>query len=162
MDIKIIYLISNNNIQLLKIKNAEILEKTLAEEHDLYKQISDTILSQIIDKNFVSNKYLNSEIKLHRNIVNNINKEIMQINIENILSNREITEIDNLKLLSTELYDNLIEYNNKHFICVLEYKYIKFIKILINKEKIHKKIYFISDFGKPISYMIKEFIAILD
>lgn len=158
--LNIIYLISNN-LQDNKIKNAKILEETILEEHEIYQQLSDLIIDNIIEKNFINNSYLKSELVSYQNKMINMKNKIYNIYIDEILSLREITEIDNLETLNKELYDMLSIYDNNEYIIVVDYKLVKYIKALINKEKIYKKIYFITDFNKPIMYIIKEFYAIM-
>lgn len=158
--INIIYLISNN-LQTNKINNSKNLEKTIIEEYEIYQQLSDLIIDNIIEKNFINNNYLKSELISHQTKMINMKNKIYNIYIDEILSLREITEIDNLEILNKELYDMLSIYDDKEYIIVVDYKLVKYIKILINKEKIYKKIYFITDFNKPIINMIKEFYAIM-
>lgn len=158
--LNIIYLISNN-LQTNKINNAKMLEKTILEEHEIYQQLSDSIIDSIIEKNFINNSYLKSELLSYQNKIINMKNKIYNIYIDEILTLREITEIDNLEILNKELYDMLSIYDDKEYIIVVDYKLVKYIKILINKEKIYKKIYFITDFNKPIIYMIKEFCGIM-
>lgn len=159
--LNIIYLISNNSTQLYKIENSKKLQEYIDEENEIYQQYSDFIIDSIIDKNFSTNKYLKSELLISNNAIINTNYEIFNIYIEKILSLREITEIDTLNKLNEKLNNILTIYNNNDIIIVVDYKFIKHIKSLLQKEKIYKKIYFISDFNKPISYIIKEFYAIM-
>jgi hypothetical protein len=161
MDINIIYLISNSNIQDNKIINAKRLEKNIIDEHELYNEYFNIIIDKILEKNFSSNINLKDELLSYKNIIQEINKKIYTIYIENMLLDREITEIDSLKILNDELYNILIDCKNKNNIIIVDYKLVKFIKVLISKEKIYKKIYFVTDFNKPILYMIKEYIAIM-
>lgn len=159
--INVIYLISNSLSQLYKIENSKKLQECLNDEDEIYQQYSEFIIDSIIDKSFNTNKYLKSELLISNNAKIDINYEIFNIYIDEILSKREITEIDSLNILDEKLYDLLTVYNNNDIIIIVDYKFIKHIKSLLQKEKIHKKIYFNSDFNKPISYIIKEFCSIM-
>lgn len=159
--INIIYLISNNSKQLYKIENSKKIQEYFEDDYEVYEQYFDCIIDNIIDKNFKTNKYLKTELIINNNSIVNTNYEIFNIYIEKILSLREITEIDDLNILNEQFNNILTNYDNKDNIIIVEYKFIKHIKYLLQKEKIHKKIYFTSDFGKPISFMLKEFYNII-
>lgn len=155
----IVYLISNKNKYEKKKEYKNNLEKILYEEYEYYKDCLKPIINNIFDSNF-KNTYpgLKEDVLYSLNKVINIDHSVHNINIEKILEERDISEIDLLENLSLKLRNILLDTSiSDNVIIVLEYKLLKFIKLLIAKEKIYKNIYFVNDFNKPVYMMIKEF-----
>lgn len=155
----IIYLISNKNKYQKKKEYGITLNKILCEEYEYYKDCLNPIVNNIIISNFKNApSNLKEDVLYSLNKVINIDHVIYNITIENALEERDISEINLLEDLSIDLKKILLDNSiSDNIILVLEFKLLRFIKILISKEKVYKNIYFVNEFDKPVYMMIKEF-----